>query len=70
MVDGRTNYAKEIIKLLKEGYGSRIRFFKNNIPLSVRATESSAVGVSIYAHDPRGRVAEAYQSLTKEVLAG
>ena len=70
MVDARTNYAKEIIKLLKEGYGGQSRFFKNNIPLSVRATESSAVGVSIYAHDPRGRVAEAYQSLTKEVLAG
>ena len=70
MVDARTNYAKEIIKLLEEGYGSRIRFFKNNIPLSVRASESSAIGVSIFKHDPKGRVAEAYQSLTKEVLAG
>ena len=70
MVDARTNYAKEIIKLLEEGYGGRIRFFKNNIPLSVRASESSAIGVSIYKHDPKGRVAEAYQSLTKEVLAG
>ena len=70
MVDARTNYAKEIIKLLEEGYGGRIRFFKNNIPLSVRASESSAIGVSIYKHDPKGRVAEAYRSLTKEVLAG
>ena len=48
----------------------QIRFFKNNIPLSVRAAEISAIGVSIYEHDPKGRVAEAYQSLTKEVLAG
>ena len=70
MVDARTNYAKEIIKLLEEGYGGRIHFFKNNIPLSVRASESSAIGVSIYKHDPKGRVAEAYRSLTKEVLAG
>ena len=70
MVDGRTNYAKEIIQLLEEGYGSQIRFFKNNIPLSVRASETSAIGVSIYEHDPKGKVAEAYQSLTKEVLAG
>ena len=70
MVDGRTNYAKEIMQLLSEGYGDQIRFFKNNIPLSVRAAEISAIGVSIYEHDPRGRVAEAYQSLTKEVLAG
>ena len=70
MVDGRTNYAKEIMQLLSEGYGDQIRFFKNNIPLSVRAAEISAFGVSIYEHDPKGRVAEAYQSLTKEVLAG
>ena len=70
MVDGRTNYAKEIMQLLSEGYGDQIRFFKNNIPLSVRAAEISAIGVSIYEHDPKGRVAEAYQSLTKEVLAG
>ena len=70
MVDGRTNYAKEIMQLLSEGYGNQIRFFKNNIPLSVRAAEISAIGVSIYEHDPKGRVAEAYQSLTKEVLAG
>ena len=70
MVDGRTNYAKEIIQLLEEGYGSQIRFFKNNIPLSVRASETSAIGVSIYEHDPKGKVAEAYHSLTKEVLAG
>ena len=70
MVDGRTNYAKKIMQLLSEGYGDQIRFFKNNIPLSVRAAEISAIGVSIYEHDPKGRVAEAYQSLTKEVLAG
>ena len=65
MVDGRTNYAKEILELLSEGYGNQIRFFKNNIPMSVRAAEISAIGVSIYEHDPKGRVAEAYRSLTK-----
>lgn len=70
MVDGRTNYAREIIQLLEEGYGNQIRFFSNVIPLSVRASETSAIGISIYEHDPKGKVAEAYQSLTKEVLAG
>lgn len=68
MVDGRTNYAKEILQILEDGYGSQIRFFKNNIPLSVRAAEISAIGVSIYEHDPKGKVAGAYQSLTEEVL--
>ncbi len=69
MVDSRTNYAKEIMKLLSEGYGSKVKIFKNNIPLSVRASETSAIGISIYEHDPHGRVAEAYRSLTKEVLS-
>lgn len=68
MVDGRTNYAKEIVQLLEEGYGSQVRFFHNHIPLSVRAAEISAIGVSIYQHDPKGKVAEAYMALTKEVL--
>lgn len=66
MVDGRTNYAREIMQLLEEGYGSQVRFFRNNIPLSVRAAEISAIGVSIYEHDPKGRVADAYRSLTKK----
>lgn len=68
MVDARTNYAKEIMQLLEEGYGSQLRFFKSYIPLSVRASETSAIGVSIYKHFPKGKVAEAYGSLTKEVL--
>ena len=39
------------------------------IPRSVRAAEISAVGKSIFQHDPKGKVAEAYKSLAKEVLA-
>jgi chromosome partitioning protein len=70
MVDERTNYAKEIMKLLREGYEGEIRFFPHNIPLSVRAAEISAVGMSIFEHDPKGKVAVAYQSLTKEILEG
>ncbi len=69
MVDARTNYAKEIKELLKESYGSKVRFFENYIPISVRAAEISAEGVSIYAHDPKGKVAAAYQSLTEEVIS-
>ena len=68
MVDSRTNYAKDISALLIENYGSRVRIFENSIPISVRAAEISAEGVSIYQHDPKGKVASAYQSLTEEVL--
>ena len=69
MVDNRTNYARDISSMLKEAYGSRVRIFANAIPISVRAAEISAEGISIYEHDPKGKVASAYDSLTKEVLA-
>lgn len=69
MVDSRTNYAKDISEMLHEAYGSKIRIFANNIPISVRAAEISAEGISIYSHDPKGKVASAYLSLTEEVLA-
>lgn len=68
MVDNRTNYARDISNLLIENYGSRVRIFENSIPMSVRAAEISAEGISIYKHDPNGKVASAYQSLTEEVL--
>ena len=68
MVDNRTNYAKDISNLLIENYGSKVHRFENSIPMSVRAAEISAEGVSIYKHDPNGKVASAYKSLTKEVL--
>ena len=69
MVDSRTNYAKDISSLLIDTYGNSVRIFQNNIPLSVRAAETSAVGISIYAHDPKGKVAQAYERLTEEVLS-
>jgi len=68
MVDARTNFAKEISSLLRETYGGKIRVFDTEIPHSVRAAEISAEGKSIFAHDPKGKVAEAYRNLTKEVL--
>ena len=42
-----------------------MKVFDQTIPRSVRAAEISAVGKSIFQHDPKGKVAEAYQSLTK-----
>lgn len=68
MVDNRTNYARDMAALLKETYGGKLRIFDAEIPHSIRAAEISAEGKSIYAHDPNGKVAEAYRSLTKEVL--
>ena len=68
MVDNRTNYAKDISALLRDTYGDKIKVFGTDIPHSVRAAEISAEGKSIFSHDPKGKVAEAYKDLTKEVL--
>ena len=68
MVDARTNNAKEISNLIRETYGSRIKVYDTVIPRSVRAAEISAEGKSIFLHDPKGKVAEAYMNLTEEVM--
>jgi chromosome partitioning protein len=68
MVDRRANFTREIISLIESAYGSNIRIFDEHIPLSVRAAETSATGNSIFTHDPRGKVAAAYEALVRGVL--
>ena len=68
MVDSRTNYSKDISNLIRESYGGKLKVYKTDIPRSVRAEEISAEGASIFKHDPKGKVADAYRVLTKEVL--
>jgi chromosome partitioning protein len=69
MVNDRTNFAKEILEMVQQSYGRNVRVFKQFIPRSVRAEESTAEGVSIFTFEPNGKVAAAYKSLTDEVLA-
>jgi len=69
MTDSRTNYGREIDALIRQAYGKHLKVFGQTIPRSVRATETNAAGKSIFAYDPKGKVAAAYQSLTREVLA-
>ena len=69
MTDSRTNYGQQISNLIRQAYGKHLKVFEQTIPRSVRAAETSAAGKSIFAYDPKGKVAEAYQSLVREVLA-
>ena len=68
MVDSRTNYSKEIGNLIRNTYGTKLKVFDSEIPRSIRAAEISAEGRSIFTHDPKGKVADAYRKLTKEIL--
>ena len=65
MTDSRTNYGKQISNLIRQAYGKHLKVFEPTIPRSVRAAETSAAGKSIFKHDPKGKAAEAYQSLAK-----
>ena len=68
MVDGRTNYSKEIMKLIEKGYGTIVPIFKKEIPMSIRVAECSALGISIFKNDPKGKATKAYESLTMEIM--
>jgi chromosome partitioning protein len=69
LVDRRSRLAKKVISEIEEACGGHIKVFAEYIPHSVRAAETSANGVNIYAHDPNSKVAAGYMSLVKEVLA-
>ena len=66
MVDSRTNLSRNTIRAVRDAYGSLVRVFKSEIPFAIRAAEVPEKGQSIYAYDPNGRVAKAYEALTKE----
>ncbi|MDD2268117.1 MAG: AAA family ATPase [Eubacteriales bacterium] len=67
MVDSRTINAKSIISSMRTS-GYPIRVFESEIPKSVKAAESNLEGKSIFSHNKDGKVAVAYEALTKEVL--
>ena len=70
MVDNRTNYAKEISQMVYDTYSSAVKVFETRIPLSIKTSETTLEGSSIYRYDPRGKATEAYRVLTKEVING
>lgn len=69
MVDKRTNYTKGSIQKLKEAYGSKVQIFDSMIPNSVRVVEASGEGKSILLYESKGKVADAYKQLAKEVIS-
>ena len=68
MVDNRTVFTKEMVTLIRERYGANLKVFLTEIPRSVRAAETTAEGKSIFLHDKNGKVAQAYNAFTREVL--
>ncbi len=69
IAEEKTNFGKNIIRLVRENYGSALPIFKNVIPKSIRIAEASAAGQSIYSYDPKGKAAQIYEAFSKEVAA-
>lgn len=68
LVDGRTNLAKSTKDAVRFAYGKNIKIFNTNIPIAIKAAETSSKGKSIYTYAPNSTAAQAYRELTKEVL--
>ena len=68
-VKSRTILAREAEEAVREAYEKNIKVFDAKIPLSTKVAEAPALGISIYRYDPHGKASEAYESLTREVLA-
>ena len=63
-----TNFRKDIVNTVKANFGKHLPVMDTVIPATVRLAEISTADKSIFQHEPRGRAADAYRSLTKEVL--
>jgi len=67
MMDERTNYNREIAKMVSDTYGSDIRVYKTPIPRAIRMAEAGGLGKSIFLHAPNSKAAKAYKALVREV---
>jgi len=63
----RTNLAKFTVQKIQEAYGGSIRIFPHPIPYSTKVKEASSAGKSIFAYEPKGNAAYAYEQMVKEV---
>jgi chromosome partitioning protein len=68
MTNSRTLHSREVIEVTKRAFGSRIRVFETQIPVSVRFKEAPAAGMTILEYAPASEGADAYRELVKEVL--
>ncbi|MFR8289448.1 MAG: hypothetical protein ACLU92_10470, partial [Coprococcus comes] len=60
LVDSRTNLAKSTVEALRANFGNQIRMYRTQIPIAVKAAETSSKGKSIYAYEPNSTVSKAW----------
>jgi chromosome partitioning protein len=68
LFDARTHHGKESIEVLRENFGSLV--FDTVVRKTIKFAEAPVIGSSVLKYDPKGRGAEAYRALAREVLNG
>ena len=67
-VMSRETVLRQYVDSVKANFGRHLPVLDTVIPATVRLAEVSTADKSIFQHEPRGRAADAYRRLTKEVL--
>lgn len=63
-----TNFRKDVGAAVRENYGNHLPVLRAVIPSTVRLAEVSSKNKSIFLHNPRGKGADEYRRLVKEVM--
>ena len=68
LFDARTSHGKESIEVLRENFGDLV--FDTVVRKTIKFAEAPVIGASVLKYDPKGRGAESYRALAREVLNG
>ncbi len=68
LFDARTHHGKESIEVLRENFGDLV--FDTVVRKTIKFAEAPVSGSSVLKYDPKGRGAESYRALAREVLNG
>ena len=70
LVDSRTNLAKSTVEALRANFGNQIRMYRTQIPIAVKAAETSSKGKSIYAYRQNLSIEEtaAYTGIGRDTI--
>jgi len=68
LFDARTHHGKESIEVLRENFGDLV--FTTVVRKTIKFAEAPVGGTLVLKYDPKGRGAESYRALAREVLNG
>ncbi|MGO8683008.1 MAG: ParA family protein [Thermoleophilia bacterium] len=68
LFDARTHHGRESIEVLRENFGPLV--FETVVRKTIKFAEAPVTGSSLLKYDPKGRGAESYRALAREVLNG